>query len=138
MTVEDRIEIDAPVSRVWARTIDIEGWPAFTPTIDRVERLDRGELRVGSRARLDQPGQPERVWTVTELEPGRRFAWSTRFLAWSMTASHELVPTDGGTTNVLRVDLEGPAAGLVGALLRRPLRKAIATENRGFKAAVEG
>lgn len=135
MTVEDRIEIDAPASRVWQLTIDIEGWPAFTPTINRVERLDSGELRVGSRARLDQPDQPARVWTVTELEPGRRFVWSAPFLAWSMTASHELVPTDTGTANVLRLDLDGPLARLVGALLRRPLRKAIAAENRGFKQA---
>lgn len=138
MKIEHEIEIVAPVARVWQLTTDVEAWPSFTPTMRKVERLDEGELAVGSRARIDQPGQPPRVWTVTELEPERRFAWTTRALGVSMVATHDLVPTERGTRNIVAVHLPGILGGLLGILLRRPLLKAITTENLGFKEAAEG
>jgi uncharacterized protein YndB with AHSA1/START domain len=138
MKIENEIEIAAPVARVWALTVDVEAWPSFTPTMTKVERLDEGELAVGSRARIDQPGQAPRVWTVTELEPQRRFAWATRALGMSMVATHDLVPTDHGTRNIVAVHLHGILGKVLGVLLRRPLRKAITRENLGFKEAAEG
>lgn len=138
MKIEHEIEIAAPVARVWRLTVDVEAWPSFTPTMRKVQRLDEGELAVGSRARIDQPGQPPRVWTVTELELERRFAWTTRALGVSMVATHDLVATDRGTRNVVGVHLPGILGGLLGILLRRPLLKAITTENLGFKEAAEG
>jgi len=54
-----------------------------------------------------------------------------------MSASHDLVETPNGTTNTLTVDIDGRLAPLIGALLRRPIRKAIAIENRALKAAAE-
>ena len=138
MKIEHEIEISAPVERVWGLTMDVEAWPSFTPTMTEVERLDEGELAVGSRARIDQPGQSPRVWTVTELEPERRFAWSTRALGVSMIATHDLIRTENGTRNLIAVHLPGLLGGVLGTLLRRPLRKALAAENEGFKKAAEG
>lgn len=138
MKVEHDIEIAAPVSRVWQLTTDVEAWPSFTPTMTKVDRLEDGMLAVGSRARIEQPGQSPRVWTVTELEPERRFAWATRALGVSMIATHDLAPTENGTRNVIAVHLPGLLGGFLGILLRRPLRKALAAENEGFKAAAEG
>lgn len=137
MRIENSIDIDAPIERVWALTIDVESWPKHTPTITAVERLDTGPLHVGSTARIEQPGQRPRTWTVTELEEPRRFSWSARAMGTTMTASHELRTGEGRTTNRLVVEIEGAPAPIVGALLRRPIGKAIATENDGFKAAAE-
>ena len=137
MRIEHSIDIAAPVERVWELTLDVEAWPQHSSTITSVERLDDGPLAVGSTARVKQPAQPTRIWTVTALEPTRRFAWATRAMGTTMTGGHELAPTEGGMRNTLTVDIEGPLAPLVGLLIRRPIRKAISTENEGFKSAAE-
>ena len=134
MRIQNTIDIDAPVSDVWQVTTDVERLPSITPTMTRVERLDGGPLAVGSQARIKQPGQRARVWTVTVLEPERRFAWSTKVMGATMTATHELAPTERGTSNTLTIDVDG---ALVGALVKAPARKAIARENEGFRAATE-
>ncbi len=137
MRIEHTIEIDAPVSRVWEVTLDVESWPRYTPTINSVELLDTGPLTVGSGARIKQPGQTAKVWTVTRLDDERTFAWSTRALGTTMTGIHEMRPCNGGTVNVLAVEIRGRFAPLVGGLLRRPMLSAITKENQGFKAAAE-
>ncbi|MHC4973100.1 MAG: SRPBCC family protein [Planctomycetota bacterium] len=137
MRIKHSIEIAAPVARVWKLTLDVEKWPDLTPTITRIEWLSEPPVRVGCQARIKQPGQRAKIWTVTEFEPERCFTWATRSLGLTMTGSHRLAASDAGTTNLLSIDLEGPLAPLVGALFRRPILKAIATENEGFKAAAE-
>lgn len=137
MNIEHTIDIDAPVERVWELTLDIESWPDHTPTMTSIERLDDRPLAVGSAVRIKQPAQRERVWTVSHLEPCRRFAWSARTMGTTMTATHELAPNGSGTTQTLRVEIEGGLSRVVGALIGRPIAKAIATENLGFKAAAE-
>jgi uncharacterized membrane protein len=137
MRIENSIEIEAPPARVWELTVDVESWPELTSTISRIERLDTALLDVESKARVEQPGQMARIWTVTALEPGRRFAWSTQAFGATITATHLLRPSEAGTTNTLVVEVEGRLSALIGALVRRPIAKAIETENRGFKAAAE-
>src|SRR4051812_2732728 len=77
MHITDEVDIAAPAEVVWRLTEDIEEWPATTPTVTRVERLDGGPVGVGSRARVEQPGLPAKVWTVTRFERGSRFEWET-------------------------------------------------------------
>jgi uncharacterized membrane protein len=138
MRIEHSIDITAPIERVWDLTMDVEAWPGLTPTITRVERLDSGPLAVGSRARIKQPAQRAKVWTVTELEAGKCFAWATKAVGTKMTGGHALSQTEAGTTkNTLTVDIEGPLAPVVGRLLRRPILSAITEENQGFKRAAE-
>ena len=50
--------IDAPPEVVWRVLIDVERWPEWTPTTDRIERLDEGEFRLGSRARMKLKRRP--------------------------------------------------------------------------------
>lgn len=137
MRIEHTLLIEAPVETVWALTTDVEAWPASTPTITKVERLDDGPLAVGSRARIDQPGQPTRTWTVRVLEAPHTFVWDTRALGMTMAGSHRLEEEAGGCRNTLAVEVTGPLSGLLGRLLRPALRKAITQENEGFKATAE-
>jgi uncharacterized membrane protein len=137
MHIEHELHIDAPVAAVWGLTVDVESWPAITPTITTVRRLDHGPLAVGSRARIKQPGQPAATWTVTELEPGARFAWATTNLGMRMVGAHRLTATATGCVNTLSVDITGRTARLFGWLLRGRIRDAIATENEGFKRVAE-
>ena len=138
MRIEHSIDIAAPVERVWDLTMDVESWPNVTPTITKIERLDQGPLKVGASARIKQPAQRERIWTVTALEPKKRFSWATRAMGMKMTGGHHLSESTGGTTNTLTLDVEGGLAPVLGPLMRRTLLKSIATENEGFKRAAEG
>lgn len=138
MLISNELTIDAPVERVWALTVDVENLPTLTPTMTEVHKLDNGPLAVGSRARIKQPGQSARVWTVTDLVPNSRFFWRTKAFGMSMTGGHTLTATDdGGCRNVLSVALTGFGSGLLGRMIGGQLRKAIATENEGFRKAAE-
>lgn len=137
MKIENTILIDAPVRDIWNLTIDVEALPELTPTMTKVSRIGHEPIGVGSEVSIKQPGQPERVWTVIELEPDRSFVWSTKAMGMTMTASHQLADAEVGTSNTLTIEVTGALSPVVGPLLRRPLRKALATENQGFKAAAE-
>lgn len=138
MRYENSLLIDAPASTVWDLTVDVARWPAFVPTMRRVEPLDPTPLSVGGRARVKQPMQPAGVWTVTALEPGRRFAWQSNRGAMTWTAEHEITEADdGGCRNTLRFEATGRGAGLFALLLGAAVRRAIDTENDSYRKEAE-
>jgi uncharacterized membrane protein len=137
MIIQDRTVIHAPVDVVWDVTTDLPGLPDATPTITKVEPLDALPLAVGGRARLSQPGLSTRVWTVTELVPGQRFAWSTRVMGVRMTGRHELRAVDAGCENTLTIEMSGFGAGLLSRLSRGRMARSLATENAGFRRVAE-
>jgi uncharacterized membrane protein len=135
MLWEHTAVIDAPADVVWRLTTDVARWPSFMPTVQRVERLDSGPLRLGSAARLKQPGQLPAVWTVTRLEPMRAFVWQTRRMGMTMTGSHVLEPAGSGCRNTLAVELTGRGSGPLGALIAPMIRKVLRDENAAFQRA---
>ena len=137
MRVENAIDIAASAERVWELTIAVEEWPVISPTMTTVERLGDEPMGIGSAARVQQPAQPARTWTVTTFVPLQCFAWTTTSRGVAITASHVLEPTATGVRNILSVDVQGPLSWLVGPLVRRSITKAIDTENRGFKRAAD-
>jgi uncharacterized membrane protein len=124
--------IDAPAELVWRLTTDVDDWPAFMPTVQRVERLDDGPLRVGSRTRLKQPGQSAAVWTVTRLDPMRELTWETHVLGVRMTGRHLLEPVGTGVRNTLVLELDGRGAGLMSALFGGRSRSSVDREAAAF------
>ena len=136
MRLENEIDIAAPSETVWALTLDVEGWPEVTPTMTEITRLDDGPLAVGSQARVKQPAQRARVWTVTRLDPNH-YEWDAKMGPIRMRGGHHVTPTDTGCTNLLALDLEGLGSGLFGLVAKRTLAKALQQENEGFKAAAE-
>jgi carbon monoxide dehydrogenase subunit G len=132
MRYEETTLIDAPVDLIWRLTTEIDDWPAFIPTVQRLERLDDGPLRVGSTARLKQPGQTAAVWTVTRLDPRREFTWETRRPGIRMTGRHLLEPAGPGTRNTLVLETAGPAAGLFTAQIGPLMRNSVHRESAAF------
>ncbi|MGE3288463.1 MAG: SRPBCC family protein [Pseudonocardia sp.] len=124
------VPIDAPPDVVWGLVADVESWPRYISTVRSVTRLDEGPLRVGSSARIQQPGQPPAVWTVERLDPGREFSWSTARRGLRMTGTHRVVPDGPGCRNEIGLAGSGPLAVLLVPLARYVLR----TENAGFRA----
>ncbi len=106
--------------------------------MNRVTRLDDGPFGLGSTARIEQPGLRPAIWTVTEFEPGRRFAWSTRLYGAPVLAAHTIEPTATGARNTLSLTLSGWRGRLLGLLLGGRMQDVLVTENASFRAAAEG
>lgn len=118
--------------------VDVENWPRWTASVRSVERLDEGPLRVGSRARVKQPGMPPLVWEVGELREHEAFDWSCRTPGIRTVGRHRLGGNADGTTRIeLAIEQSGPLAGLVGALTGSRTRRYIELEAAGLKAAGE-
>lgn len=134
--VQHTIEIDAPVERVWALTVDLRGLPEVTPTISSVQLIDRGPVHVGLRARVAQPGLPTGVWIVEEVVPERRFVWTRTMPGLRIVAVHDLEPIgEQRCRQTLSIAMDGGLSSLARALLRPSIEESLARENAGFAAA---
>ncbi len=127
------VDIAAPPDRVWAVMADVERWPEWTPTVTRIERLDRGPLAAGSRARIRQPKLPTAIWEVTELREGRSFIWVTRSPGVLVTARHGVEPVGQGTRATLSVGFSGPLGWLVARLTGGLNNRYLALEAQGLR-----
>ncbi|MFN0096555.1 MAG: SRPBCC family protein [Dehalococcoidia bacterium] len=137
MRYEHSLEINAAPDKVWTINLDIERWPELAATMTRVERVDDGPFRLGSQAKVTQPGLGTRVWTVERFEPGKSFAWSTRLGTVRLTGTHLVEPTPAGSRCTLGIELRGFGGGLIGRMNRKRMEESIRLENEGFKRAAE-
>jgi len=143
MNVEHTIEINAPLTRVWEVSIDVENWPLTSPTFQDVKRFGddkNGPFQLKSQAKILQPGTPWTIWTVTDFEEKKRFAWEGNALygLLPMRATHELTSiTETKTRNILRVESKGIVAFLLKPFITGSIQGAIETENKGLKAFCE-
>jgi len=133
MVLEDTIEINAPRDRVWQVTTDVEAWPKWAPAMERIRREDTGDFKLGSTALIKQKQMPETRWTVTEIDPGKRFAWQTRVLGMDMLATHIIIPGDRAVTNLLRIEMHGLLIKLLGPIMKALVAKSLKLENQGLK-----
>ena len=138
MRLTHETDILAPPDRVWSLTEDVAGWPEVTPTMTSVERLDDGPLRAGSRARVVQPRQRPAIWRVRSVEPPHAFVWEATTAGVRLVAGHHLTEVEGGTRNLLVLDVLGARGAVAGRLAGPLMRRALATENDGFRRAAEG
>jgi uncharacterized protein YndB with AHSA1/START domain len=131
------IEISAAPARVWSVMSDVERWPDWTPSVTRVEHLEAGPLRIGSRARIKQPKLLAAVWEVTRLEPGKSFTWVTRSPGVRVTGFHAVEPTNTGSRATLSIDFAGLLASFVAWLTRNLNSRYLNYEANGLKKRSE-
>jgi uncharacterized protein YndB with AHSA1/START domain len=138
MITDSSIEIDAPPSTVWDVFVDVERWPEWTASVDRLVALDGPGIEVGKRFEIDQPRMPTLVWQVTEVEPGRSWTWVQRSPGGTTLASHVVEAVGDDRTLVRqRIDQRGPVGVTVGLLMRRLTRRYLELEAQGLKARSE-
>ncbi|HEU4946551.1 MAG TPA: SRPBCC family protein [Kribbella sp.] len=138
MHFESSVTVQAPAERVWEVFSDVRRWSEWTPTIDSVERLDDGPLRIGSRARIRQPKLPVATWEVTELVDGEYFAWVSRGPGIRTTGGHRVTATPNGTVATSSIDQEGPLGWLFGSLYAKLTNRYLKLEGEGLKKRSEG
>lgn len=100
--------------------------------MERIERLDSGPLRVGSRARVIQPAVRPAVWEVTDLANQREFTWTSWQSGITVVAQHVLTAKPDGTTILLTLELRGPMAWLGRMLAGRKLVRYLRMEADGL------
>ena len=138
MDFEATTTTTAAPERAWAALVDVESWPQWTASMRSVQRLDRGDLGLGSRARIRQPGLPPAVWKVTEFEPGRGFSWAATAPGVRTIGHHRIATEAGGTVRLtLGLEQQGLLAPLMRRLIAARTRRFLGLELDGWKAASE-
>ena len=130
-------DIQAPPEIVWTVWTDLERWPEWTASVARIDRLDRGPLAVGLRARVRQPKFPSVTWRVTDVDQGRGFTWVSTSPGARVTGSHRIEPIGVGSRAMASIAFEGPIARLVGRLTRSITERYLHLEAAGLKTRSE-
>ncbi len=86
--------IAAPPEVVWRLLVDVGEWPQWGPSVRRAALDDgAGQISAGAQGTVwTAVGFPVR-FTVTEFEPGRRWAWK---VAGITATGHDVIPEPGG------------------------------------------
>ena len=108
MRIDESVVIDRPPEAVFALVADLERTPEWQGSLDRIELETDGPIRAhtrGTEIRSAGGRRLESQFEVTELEPGRRLAISTRSGTAEADATFDVVATDRGTRVTSTVDL---------------------------------
>jgi uncharacterized protein YndB with AHSA1/START domain len=98
----------APPDVVYEAAADIARWPQFIATIEAIEMLTPGAVRVGTRFRETRTMFGRRAseeMTVAELEPPRRLVFTAFNHGTAYRVEHAFAPDGAGTR--LTVKFEG-------------------------------
>jgi Polyketide cyclase / dehydrase and lipid transport len=140
MTIEERIQIKAPASVIYAMYADVARWNTWDP--DTKSASLNGPFAVGTTGTLaPTQGRPVQIKLV-EVTQDRSFTVVGAIPGFSMRFDHELKERDGITEALHRVNFSGPLrfifGPLVGAQVRKGLPKTMASLKAKAEALVRG
>jgi carbon monoxide dehydrogenase subunit G len=95
-----REHVRAPRERVFQVATDVPNWGTRIGAIERIEMLDPGPVRVGTRfkeTRVVFRREATETMTVVALEPPQRFALAAQSCGSRYHTEFRFVPRDGGT-----------------------------------------
>jgi uncharacterized protein YndB with AHSA1/START domain len=82
--------IDAPAEVVWEVLVDLQAWPQWGPSVVGAS-VDGDGVSLGARGHVQTAVGITLPFTITEFEPGRRWAWAVA----GVPATEHLVEPDG-------------------------------------------
>jgi len=131
---ECKIEIHAPLERVWGIQTKIDRWSDWNSDIQR-SKLD-GPLAVGSVFHW-KSGGASIVSTLTQIEPMRALAWTGK--AFGVRAAHTWTFRQQGETVFVetRESFDGWWPRLIPGVTRRMLETSLTKWLRNLKQAAE-
>ena len=130
-------QVDAPITTTWRILADVEHYPDWAPTFDRVEFPAGRALAKGLRAKLWVKGTPPSVFVVTQYTEGARFAWETSAHGVHAIADHVIEASSGGTRLTLSVETSGLMAMLFAPMIKRVTVRNLGLEGNALKARAE-
>ena len=116
---------------------DIERWHEWTPSVTSMTYMNGGTFSEGSKVKGRQPKLPPAVWTITRIDRGTSFEWTSTAAGLRVVASHSLEATSGGTRATLEIEMQGPLGGFWGWLTTDITQRYMGLEARGLKARSE-
>jgi len=137
MRFESSIDINAPVEKVWALIDKLEEWPQWMPSIEKIERVSKGPLTVGSQLSVTAKVSgltAELLMTITEFVPERTVVLEGKALGTKLTRFYTLEPVNDKT----KVTIGGDVSGALAWLARRGGQEVSAEIVQAVKRKVEG
>lgn len=117
MRYDVQVDVEAPAEVLWSVVADPSQWPLISDSFIKVAPVGDGELVVGQRYVVRQPGIRSMSWTVTEVEDGTAFTWRSSVLGIRTDGIHRVVARGQGTSRLeLAMEQSGPLSRLVAAM----------------------
>jgi uncharacterized membrane protein len=130
-------DVDAAPDAVWQILVDVERWPEWTASMSSIERLDHGALAVASRVRVRQPKLPAADFTITDLQSGASFEWTSKRPGLTSVGDHRVAARPNGSQVTLVFRMTGVLAPIVAAFSGKLIRNYVDTEAEGLKRRAE-
>ena len=131
--------ISAKPEAVWNLLSNVSAWADWLPTITSVKPLDDSALQLDSRFKIVQPRLQPATWTVTLVEPPRRFIWESHLPGIHTIGDHMIEELQSGTVRVtLSIAFSGFISSLIGLLYGKLTKNYIEQEAQTLKHKIEG
>ena len=99
---------------IWARFVDVAGWPQWNAGVEKIE-ID-GPFAAGTVFVMRPPGQDAITTRLVEVQKGKSFLDETRLGELRIFVDHRLEPLTGGRTRIVySIEAFGPNCDEVGA-----------------------
>ena len=137
MRFESSIDIDAPVTKVWALVDKLEEWPQWMPSIKRIDKISEGPLAVGSQLSVTAKVNGlivKLLMMITNFVPERNVVLEGKALGTKLTRFYTLEPVNGKT----KVTIGGDVSGALAWLARRGGQAISAEIALAMKTKIEG
>ncbi len=118
------LTFEAEPATVWRIWTDVARWPEWDASKE-IAQMD-GEFRAGSSGWVKKHNALGGTFTITEVEPGRRWFSESPLPLGRVIFDHIVEPVPGGQVRVVKgVQVEGGSAGLFRVLAAPRMRRDI-------------
>ena len=103
-TVKQSLTIHSHVSKIFEAWSNLEDWTLWTPTVEKIIRLNNIHFDVGTKIKIYQPKLAPAVWKIVKVHPGQSFIWETKSPGLNLAALHLVEPA--GSVSKVTVELK--------------------------------
>lgn len=136
--IEHRVDVHAPVNRLWALLADLPGWARWNPVYPRCEGTLAPGGTIGLTVALPDSKPIEAQATVIEAS-GTRLAFHSNIAGGLVRATRviEIVPREEGCALIGHESFGGPLGWLLVRAVGKKVRAAIEAVNVALKQEAE-
>ncbi|WP_188932419.1 SRPBCC family protein [Puia dinghuensis] len=135
--VEKTSPVHASARHIFNILLRLERWNLWTQSVTGISTLNNASVEVGTKLRVLQPKLSPAIWIITKIDQDKILIWEKRSLGLKMISEH-LIHSDANETKVtIRMNYEGPLAGLIYQLTRSLTNRYMTMEINGLKKESE-